>query len=79
MNVATQFYKLFRAVVMEHRQVKKWVNEYEIDAIISDNRFGCYTAKTYNVFISHQLNLIVGVGLLEKWTNKFNHFLYPKI
>lgn len=37
--------------------VEAIVREYAIDIIISDNRFACRAEKTFNVYITHQLNV----------------------
>ncbi len=73
LNLMFQFYKLFRAIILEHRQVKKIVEDYQIDAIISDNRFGCYRKGIPNIFISHQLHLIAGNYQIENLINRINH------
>lgn len=78
LNIAIQFYKLFTAIVGEHQTTKKIVEEHQVDAIISDNRFGCSTKNTKNIFISHQLHLIAGPKMLEKGVNSFNHFFIRK-
>jgi len=43
--------------IKEHRYVKQLVNKHCIDIIISDNRFGVWSTKTYNIFITHQLKV----------------------
>lgn len=73
-NLLFQSYKLFRAILVEHRQVRKIVEEHQVDAIISDNRFGCYVKGIPNVFISHQIHLIAGNAMLESWVNRINHY-----
>lgn len=72
-NLLFQSYKVFRAVLVEQQQVKKIVKDYQIDAIISDNRFGCNVKSLPTAFISHQLHLIAGNSFLENWINKINH------
>jgi hypothetical protein len=45
-----------RAVAIEERQVRRIVAEERIDAIISDNRYGCRCRTVrHNVYVSHQL------------------------
>jgi len=78
LNIVLQSYKLLRAIWREHQQVAKMVEDYHIDAIISDNRFGCHYPGIPNIFISHQLNLIAGYEYLEKWANSFNHYYIKK-
>lgn len=77
-NITMQVSKLLRAIWGEHQQIKKIVAQYQIDAIISDNRFGCFVKNKKNVFISHQLHLIAGPNIIEKWVNKFNHYFIRK-
>ena len=72
-NLLFQSYKVFRAVLVEQQQVRKIVKDYQIDAIISDNRFGCNVRDLPTAFISHQLHLIAGNSTLESWINKINH------
>lgn len=59
----------------EHKAIEKIVNDYNIDIVISDNRFGCWSKNVYSVYITHQLN--IQVPKLFKWTqpliNKLHH------
>jgi len=42
-------------IYKEHRKIASIINKYQIDAVISDNRFGLFTKRTPSVFITHQL------------------------
>ena len=53
-------HKLIGAVLKEKKLVNKWIEKYEIDGIISDNRLGVYSKKVPSVFITHQLNVLTG-------------------
>ena len=59
----------------EHIEVEAIVRDHNIDAIISDNRFGCWSEKVHSVFMTHQLH--IQTPRLFKWTNpiinKFNN------
>ena len=57
--------KMRRAIEAEHSWLKKIVDEYGIDAIISDNRYGLYHASVPSVFITHQLTI---KSPFSKWT-----------
>ena len=57
--------KMRRAIEAEHSWLKKIVDEYRIDAIISDNRYGLYHASVPSVFITHQLTI---KSPFSKWT-----------
>lgn len=52
--------KMIEAIFAEKKIVKKWISEYNIQGIISDNRLGVYNKKIPSVFITHQLNVLSG-------------------
>lgn len=52
--------KMIDAIFTEKKIVKKWVKEYDLCGIISDNRLGVYSKKIPSVFITHQLNVLSG-------------------
>lgn len=52
--------KMIEAIWDEKRMVNKWVEKYNIDGIISDNRLGVFSKKVPSVFITHQLNVMTG-------------------
>jgi uncharacterized protein (TIGR00661 family) len=52
--------KMIDAIFSEKKMVKKWISEYNLHGIISDNRLGVYSKKIPSVFITHQLNVLSG-------------------
>jgi uncharacterized protein (TIGR00661 family) len=56
-NMLVQSRHLLNAARREHRQLQHLIHHHRIDAVISDNRFGCFSKKRPSVFISHQANL----------------------
>ncbi|HCW07184.1 MAG TPA: glycosyltransferase, partial [Cytophagales bacterium] len=50
-----QLPKFLRAIKNEHRQIEEIVEKEKIDVIVSDNRYGCYSSRTKNIFLGHQL------------------------
>jgi uncharacterized protein (TIGR00661 family) len=52
--------KTFLAVAKEKKMIKKWIVEYAITGIISDNRLGVFSKKIPCVFITHQLRVMSG-------------------
>lgn len=52
--------KMIEAILEEKKAVKKWVKEFQLVGIISDNRLGVYNKKIQSVFITHQLNVLSG-------------------
>lgn len=59
--------KMKRAIQFENKWLKKIIKEYQIDAVISDNRYGLYHATVPCIFITHQLQIKSSAG---KWTEK---------
>lgn len=53
-----QLPKIILGIIKEHKQTKRIVKKYQIETIISDNRYGVWSRKTKNIFITHQINLI---------------------
>lgn len=51
---------IIEAVINEKKIVKKWVKEYQLTGIISDNRLGVQNKKIPSVFVTHQLNVLSG-------------------
>lgn len=54
--------KMQRAIQYEHRWLKRMVKEHDLDAVISDNRYGLYHADIPCIFITHQLRIKSSVG-----------------
>lgn len=52
--------KMIEAIFAEKKIVKKWLAEYTLCGIISDNRLGVYSKKIPSVIITHQLNVLSG-------------------
>ena len=56
-TMAMQLPHFLRVIQAEHREAEKIVSEKKIDLIISDNRYGCWSANVPSVFITHQSNI----------------------
>ncbi|HTL82794.1 MAG TPA: glycosyltransferase family protein [Bacteroidia bacterium] len=69
----------------ERKDIQKIVDQHNIDIIVSDNRFACRSPKTYNVYITHQLNVIspfakkVVSGWHKKYYDKFDEVWVPDV
>ena len=72
-NIAKQLPKISRAILAERKAVKKIVKAKSVDVIISDNRYGCRSKQTKNIFITHQINIAIPNRRLEIISNKINH------
>lgn len=52
--------KMLWAIYKEKRLISKWITQYNLRGIISDNRLGAFSKKIPSVFITHQLNVLSG-------------------
>lgn len=52
--------KLVRAIKAEKEATKSIIDNYNIDGIISDNRFGVHSKRVPCVFMTHQLKVLSG-------------------
>lgn len=68
--------KIMEAVYLERKLTKKWVKEYGLSGIISDNRLGVYSKKIPSVFITHQLNVLT--GSTSWFTSKLHQHIIKK-
>jgi uncharacterized protein (TIGR00661 family) len=78
-------HKIMKAIFKEKKIIKKWVSEYNLDGIISDNRLGVRSKKIPSVFITHQLRVMSGntTWISSKmhnfYINKFNQCWVPDV
>lgn len=74
LKIIQQIPKIYRAIQYEQRWLKKIVAEYQINAVISDNRFGLYHKNIPTVFITHQLLIKTPFGgWIERTLQKINY------
>jgi hypothetical protein len=57
MDFLTQFYSLNRFKRREKKLVEIWVDQFSIDLVLSDHRYGFRSEKVKSVFITHQYTL----------------------
>ena len=73
LKIIQQIPQILKAIKYEQEWLQKVVKEQQIDAVISDNRFGLYHSTIPTVFISHQLLIKTPFGgFIEKalqWLN----------
>lgn len=72
-NILWQLPKILRAIWLEHFALRRLVKQHNIDGILSDNRFGCFSSEKRSVFLTHQVNIQVPFSLGRKLANFFNH------
>lgn len=72
-NIAVQLPKIAYAIIQEQLAIRRLVKQQQIDAIISDNRFGCFHFGISTVFMTHQINLKIPfrpLEILARWGNR---------
>jgi uncharacterized protein (TIGR00661 family) len=73
-KMALQLPKFMKAIEGEHAALEEIISQHNIDVVISDNRYGCYSEKVKSIIITHQVNILMPAGLkwLQKDVNKYN-------
>lgn len=54
---------LFKGISKEHSYLKKIIKEHDIDAVISDNRWGAYSKSVPSIYIVHQLRILLSENI----------------
>lgn len=69
------------SIYKENKKIQKIVEANNIEIIISDNRFGCYSKQCKkNILISHQVEVLMpkGVEYLDKLAKFSNYYCFNK-
>ena len=74
LNMIFQIPKILLGIKKEHTTLEQIIEDYKIDGVISDNRFGLSTKKVPCVFITHQLQI-----QSPFFTNAIQNFNYQYI
>ena len=72
-KLLAQYFTIRSAIKYEHEWLKKMVKEFQINAVISDNRFGLSHSSIPSVFITHQLNIKTGQAFTDFLARKVNY------
>ena len=78
LSIAVQMPKILRGVILEYFWLKKYMKTRNIDVVLSDNRFGFFSKKTYSVFMTHQIQILMPIKILQTLVNHFNHFFISR-
>jgi uncharacterized protein (TIGR00661 family) len=73
LRLAVQLPRLLSIIQQEHRWLDKIIEQYKIDLVISDNRYGLYSKKIPCIFITHQLTIKASFVWLEKVLRRINY------
>ena len=75
-KILIQIPNIIKVICKEHRWLKKVVKNYAVDAIISDNRFGCFHRSVPCVYITHQLAIQTGNSIADNLVQMIHrHFI----
>ena len=66
------------SVIKEHFWLKKMVKEYQVDIVISDNRFGLFHHTAPSVYITHQLFIKTGNRFSDKIAERIHRWFIKK-
>jgi uncharacterized protein (TIGR00661 family) len=58
-KMAMQLTRFIRVIAQEHQQLEKIIHEHDIDCVISDNRYGCWSSHVPSVLVTHQSNILM--------------------
>lgn len=78
LNMLSQSPQILFKIKEERIELDQIIEKYKVDAVISDNRFGCYSSKVPSIFITHQLMIKCPAALkfLEPLLHLMNlHFI----
>lgn len=76
-------------IIREHKRLKKIISEFEIDIVISDNRFGLWNNKVRTVYVTHLLRIpfprafsffeFIGIALHRAIINRYDFCFIPDL
>ncbi len=58
-NIAPQITTILSTIGKEKKWLQQVIHDYEIDAVISDNRYGLFNPSVPCIFLTHQINIIL--------------------
>lgn len=70
-SMISQSLKIWKGIRKEHKVLNQIIEDYNINGVISDNRFGLYSKKIPCVFVTHQLN--IQSPILGQWIQHINY------
>jgi len=75
LKMALQLPKFIRTISLEHKVIEKIIRDKKISLLISDNRYGAWSAQIPCVLITHQSNILMPrrFGWLQGIVRYFNH------
>jgi uncharacterized protein (TIGR00661 family) len=77
LNLLVQGPKIFNKISRERRWLREFLIKNNVNAVISDNRYGLFSDTVTCIFITHQLRVISGMGKIVD--HLIQKFLYSYI
>ena len=71
LSMLCQLPKFIVAICREHIRLPHIIDRYNIDTVISDNRFGLWTKRVKSIYITHQISVKI-----TKRDSLLNYLLY---
>lgn len=62
--------EIVKSIFSDKYTIGKICKSFKVDGIISDSRMGCFNKGIPSVFLSHQINVMFGSGMMEKIMRK---------
>lgn len=84
-HIAKQVPGILKAIKSEKGELSKLIDKYDIDVVISDNRYGMHHHSVKSIFISHQIIISApfGEGLLahlqQQFISQFDEIWIPDV
>lgn len=72
-KIAAQVPKILASIRKEHHWLQVAIDKYDIDLVVSDNRYGLYSEKLPCIFITHQLQVKAPYRWIEKRILQLNY------
>ncbi len=72
LKIAIQVPKILSAIKYEQKWLQQIIDQYNINLVVSDNRYGLYTEKVPCIFITHQLQIKVPYKWMERKIRQLN-------
>jgi uncharacterized protein (TIGR00661 family) len=87
LKILAQLPKFARVTHAEHDLTEEIVRSHDIDVVVSDNRYGCWSLSAKSIFVSHQTRLQMPQGygwarpivnfLLQRYIRRFDEVWIP--
>ncbi len=78
LTILLQLPRILKSIWKEQAWLKKVEKEYELQAIISDNRFGLYHNSIPCIYLTHQLLIKTGNAFTEQMAQRIHYWFIRK-